>query len=325
MSHAALKSRPPQAFTPVAANENNMRRPIVLLSFVVAMMVCIAGGIAHFHSHSKVVAPRQKCPAANPIVPSVAAMSVSTVLDDFVSSDDWLFRATNSTSLPDVALTMGRQFLADDPADENGRAARLLLALCNAGQFQTALAFAAEAPADFHADWTKLIYTHWAQSRPLEAIKSLDSITNLQQHSAAFHAVADGWNAGNPAGLAAYAISLPPGEDRDYALDAALDNWSLQDPAALGAWLNTLPRGAEFDYGAALMIARSDGVNRSPEVAMRWVESIGNAALKQDLLAGVLREWSQTDAAAAQDYVAAATWLDDAQRREILEKIFTAH
>lgn len=315
---------PPRVFTLAAAQlKNQMRLKFTFLCM--AMLACIVGGVAHFRPAQKSASPEPVSPAAKQIAVPATAKIIPFENHGFISADELLRQATNAVAgAPDLALALGRQLLAADPADEKGRAATLLLALCSAGQFQTALAFAHEVPPDQHPDWLKLVFTRWAQNQPEDAVKSLDTITDPQQHSMAFRALADGWNAGSPAGLAAYAFALPAGEDRDYALGAALDNWSLQDPAALATWLNTLPHGVEFDVGAAMMVTKTDSANRPPELAMQWVENISDPALKQDSLLHVLDEWNQTDSAAARQYVATATWLDDSQRREILGKITAA-
>lgn len=283
----------------------------IILSVVAG--VCLIGGVAHFVSAS---APRP--PAA--VVAEPEAISRSQQ-NDFVAGT-----SSSDAKVPEPtdAVATWKQLLAADPADRAGQLTGFLYGLCRAGKFEAALKFAKEAPADVRGGFLKIIFTCWAQSKPQDAVKALESVADPEFHSLALRAIADGWDPANSGDLAAYANVLPAGDDRDYALSLALDNWSLQDPAALGAWLNTLPRGAEFDYGVALMIAKSDGANRPPELAMKWVENIGDVELKQDLLAQVLQEWSQSDAAAARRYVAGAAWLDDSQRREIFEQVFAA-
>ena len=118
-----------------------------------------------------------------------------------------------------------------------------------------------------------------------------------------------------------FADSLPEGENHTYALDKAIDNWSLQDPAGMAAWLNTLPPGDEFDFGVAMMIIRTDGANRDPDLAMQWVENIKDSAIQQASLRRVLSEWRQSDPNAAQQYAVNATWLDEGQRQAVLKYI----
>ena len=226
---------------------------------------------------------------------------------------------------PQLTLAIVRRLLADDPEDSAGCGPALVVALSNAGQFQTALEFLNDGPPDSRADWTAATFHRWGESRPEDAVRALENITDDNLRATAFHAVVEGWSAGNPAGLAAHAMAMPQGENRSYALGQAMDSWSLQDPAGLAVWVNTLPPGEEADVGAALMIAKTDGANRTPELAMQWVENIDDPTLKLDSLAHVLKQWNQTDPAATQQYVATATWLSDPQREEILRTLASIH
>jgi len=70
-----------------------------------------------------------------------------------------------------------------------------------------------------------------------------------------------------------------------------------------------------------LMIAKTDGANRSTDVALAWVDSISDPALKFDSLARVLEEWAQTDVTAAAEYAKNAAWLDGNQRTVLLAKL----
>ena len=231
---------------------------------------------------------------------------------------------TGAIRQPKITMDLLRQWLARDP-DAGGFYAELFTrALGAAGDFQAAVQFLNTAPTGTVAESFKAVFSLWMQSQPQAALQAVDSISDPSMRALAFHTVVGDWSPANPGGLAAYAAALPPGADRSYALNAAVSTWSLQDPAGLATWLNTLPPGPEFDAGVAQMIARTDGANRSPELAMGWVENIGDPSLRMDSLERVLGEWSQTDPAAAQRYVAGAAWLDDQQRQSILAQFAPA-
>jgi hypothetical protein len=253
-----------------------------------------------------------------------SAVDWALAQDDDERRQDLEAALAGAVRQPQLALAIVRRLLADDPNDGAGCGPALVVALNNAGQFQTALDFLNEGPPDSRLDWTTATFRRWGESWPEDAVKALDAIADAQLRNSAFQAVMNGWAAGDPAGLAAYAVSLPPGENRTFALSQAMDNWSLQDPAGLGAWLNTLTPGAEYDVGVALMIGKSDGANRSPEVALGWVEGISDPGLKLASLLRVLEQWVQTDSTAPAEYVKNATWLDDQQRPALLEKMGTA-
>jgi hypothetical protein len=252
-----------------------------------------------------------------------AAVDWAWVQDDSERHSDMEAALAGAVAQPPVALAIVRSLMADDPDEGTAWGAALVGALSKAGQFQTALGFLNSGPPDSRADWAAATFRRWGESRPEDAIQALDSITDETLRQTAFQAVVDGWSAGNPSTLAAYALSLPPGETRDHALGQAIDNWSLQDPAGMGDWLNTLTPGTEYDAGAALMIAKTDGANRSTDVALAWVDSISNPDLKFNSLAHVLGEWAQTDLPAATEYAKNAAWLDGNQRAALLGELGT--
>ena len=275
-----------------------------------ALGLCLAGGLAHLFIARPVV-PLPSPPAGAGGVPS--PMPTPARARPAVQSQE----PKASLPVPDAFQSI----LVLNPEDSDAQAAAILVDLCRAGQFQAAFQLVTNAPAGVRPGFYRIIFNRWAQCQPQEAVRALDAIADPSARSAAWQAAADGWNVNDPAGLAAYAYALPAGGDRDYALGEALSNWSLQDPAALGEWLNTVPRGSEYDGGVALMLSRSDGVNRPPELAMAWVENISDPVLRQKAFQRVITEWAQTDEAAARQYVAAAPWLEDSQRVKILDAL----
>ena len=280
---------------------NAMKRPLRNLIFIFAAGICAASAIFYFRAQKtasitqSIITWESTNAIAAPIIPT-----------------------PTSTAPTDQTLAHLRDLFAQDPSDQTGRAAELLNQECRDKNFATTLALMDAVPRDLRADWLKIIFNRWAQAQPKDAMQALAQLGDPDERAGAFQAAVAGWNSSDPAGLANYAINQPTSDDRDYALTSALENWSLQDPTALATWLNTLPRGAEFDYGAALMLAKTDGANRSPELAMQWVENIADPALKRTSFARVIAEWLRSDAAAAKQYVASANWLDDSARSKIL-------
>ena len=285
-----------------------------LISLTAIAAIALAAAI-HFHSPKRAGESDQSSTASPENASTPRRGSRDAIRQD---------RPHEPFATPDPILTQLRNLLAQDPSDQNGHAADLLNDLCTTKKFETALKLVDAIPRDLRSDWLKIIFNRWAQTQPQDAIKSLGTISDPEEHNTAFQAAVAGWNSIDPAALANFAINLSAPDDRDYALSAALDNWSLQDPVALATWLNALPRGEEFDYGAALMISKTDGANRPPELAMKWVENIGDPALKQNSFTRVLAEWLQTDSTAAKQYVTTAPWLDDTLRSKILNSLSPA-
>lgn len=210
-----------------------------------------------------------------------------------------------------------------DPADHANAAPALVVALNNAGQFQTALDFINDSPPDLRADWIRNTFQRWGASQPQSAIQALNSITDATLRNDAFRAAVTSWSTQSPSALADYAASLPDGDDRSFALTQLVDNWSLQDPAAFATWLNTSPLGMNLDQAIATMISKADSANYSPQVALQWAESINDADLKYDSIKHILAEWNQTDPSAAQTYLANSSSLDDQKRQAILTALQT--
>jgi hypothetical protein len=210
-----------------------------------------------------------------------------------------------------------------DPTDHVNAAPALVVALNNACQFQTALDFIKDSPPDLQSDWMRTTFQRWGASQPQEAIQALNSIPDDNLRRYAFQTLVESWSAQQPAAAAEYVTSLPDGDDRRLALAQIADNWSLQDPAAFATWLNTSPSGLNLDRAIATLISKSDSANGSPEVTLRWAERISDSDLRYDSIKHVLDELNQTDPAAAQNYLATTSSLDDQKRQTLLKSLQT--
>ena len=253
-----------------------------------------------------------------------SAVDWALAQDDSVRQSELDAALAGAVKQPQVAVAIVRRLMADYPDNGAAFGGALIVALSNAGEFETALEFLTNAPSDLRDGWLAAIFQRWGASQPQDAIQKLNSIADGKLRSAALQAVMAGWAGNDPAGLAAFSISLPAGPDRDGGLKLALDNWSLQDPAAMAAWLNTLPPGNDFDQGVTMMLAKTDAANLNTETALQWVQSVSDPALRFDSLATVVTQWAQTDAAAAINFVNNSALLSDQQRSTLLQKISAA-
>ncbi|HLX71736.1 MAG TPA: hypothetical protein VKV04_19150 [Verrucomicrobiae bacterium] len=224
---------------------------------------------------------------------------------------------------PQVAVAIVRGLLKYyDPADHVNAAPALVVALNNAGQFQTAFDFINnDAPADLRTDLTRATFQSWGASQPQEAIQALNAITDEALREYAFSTVITSWSAQQPAAVANYVTSLPEGDSRKWALATLVDNWSLQDPAAFATWLNTSPPGVDLDQAIATFISKTDSANGSPQVAMQWAERISDSDLRYNSIKHILADWNQADPSAAQTYLASTSSLDDQQRQALLRTL----
>jgi hypothetical protein len=237
--------------------------------------------------------------------------------------EEWRFKRmeaalTGAIRQPDEALAIGRKLLAADPVSGSAYGTALVGALNRGSQFQTAFQLAADVPPSERQPWLEMTFSRWAAEQPQEAMNALSSVSDPESRTNAFRGAIRGWAASDPGTLAAHVDSMSAGADRDYAAGQALMRWAEKDPAAMGEWLNSLPATRIREVGAAWMITRSDGANRSPEVAMLWVQEIRDPSLRHDVLVHVVNEWAQTDANTAWRYVSSANWLSDQENRQAM-------
>jgi hypothetical protein len=211
--------------------------------------------------------------------------------------------AAGAVRQPDLAVAVGRQLLAQDAIAGQAFGTGLVDALGADGQFSTALAFAATAPANFQEDWTAAAVRHWAQNQPADAVAALDNLADPDLRAAAFRAVVQGWSSAQPSSLAAFALSLPPGDERSYALDQSLYHWVRQDPVQLANWLYQVPFGPDYDDGVQFLLNETDQTNLPPALAVQWAGTISDQNLRQNYFQREFDRWVQTDPSAAHHYL----------------------
>jgi hypothetical protein len=221
---------------------------------------------------------------------------------------------------PEAAQRLGAIIIGQEPDHAGDYALAVVQGLSNQKQFAAAIRFANSIPSDARPDWMAAIFRTWGTSDPQAALQTLAGI-DPASHDDIFRALVDGWSTGDPAQLAAYALSMPPGQDRTYALATAADRWSLQDPAAMSAWLAQAPPSPEFDPAIADLLTRSDSVNRPPALAMSWAASITDPSLRFSTAEHIAREWKQSDPTALRAYANSAAWLTPDQRAGLLQII----
>ncbi len=237
---------------------------------------------------------------------------------------EWRFKRmeaalTGAVMQPAVALQIGKKLLAGDVVTGNAYGTALIGALNRGNQFQTAFLLAADAPMDVRGQWLDMTFRRWGEEQPQDAMRALGSVADADLHQGAFHSVVEGWAAADPKALANYACTMAPGADRGYALGLGMVHWSEQNPTSMAEWLNTVPANqGVLDVGASLLISRTDGAERTPEVAMAWVRQISDPGLQYEAFTRVLNEWSQTDAAKAWQYCSNATWLSQDESAKAL-------
>ena len=141
------------------------------------------------------------------------------------------------------------------------------------------------------------------------------NLPDPDSRQSAVHAAFTGWAQGDPEGLAEYAISLPDGPDKSFALTESLPSWAVNEPAGAAEWINQIPSSPELDQGIAAIALSPDS---KPEVAVTWAESIADPQLRSSTLATLIRQWNESDPAAAQQYAETSTNIIGEDRSDLL-------
>ncbi|HEX3728870.1 MAG TPA: hypothetical protein VHV47_03635 [Opitutaceae bacterium] len=200
---------------------------------------------------------------------------------------------------PAMAIQAAQANFSADPGNAGDYGNDLIEALVGAGHSTEALQFAASGDSRLRPDWTTHAYELWAQLQPQEAANDAAALSDPEARSAALHGVVGGWSQADPGGLTQFLAQMPPDADRAQMLGQSLQAWVKTDLPAASEWINNSAGGPDLDKGVAA-VASLDSIK--PDVAVSWAESISDGPLRSSTLADVLRNWAQTDYAAAQQY-----------------------
>ena len=202
---------------------------------------------------------------------------------------------------PENGKRLASELSERDPDHAADYGSYLVAALDRVGDFSQAARFAAAGDPEVRIDWLNAAYSRWAATDPDAALKEIETISDPEVRRAAFDAASSHAAEKNPKQFAEYAMTLPEGRDRDFALTAALREWSAQDAAAAADWINHLEPSSMLDQGVAVVALQSVGVQQ-PQIATTWAESIVDQTLRVRVLASLINEWSMLDPIAARSY-----------------------
>jgi hypothetical protein len=88
----------------------------------------------------------------------------------------------------------------------------------------------------------------------------------------------------------------------DGVLEAIVQRWAERDFDAALAWINARPASVQHDKLLQRLVFVRAAAGAPREAARRVVECVGNGPRKMEAADIVVRQWSQTDAAAASDW-----------------------
>ena len=219
---------------------------------------------------------------------------------------------------PDAAVQLGKSLIQQNPGEAPGYGARLIDALCDAGQFATAVQLAAGGDRESRTGWMASAYSKWAEFQPDAAARAAAALADSDLRSQALHGIVGGWATVDPAALVNFVVQLPPDADKAPLLSQSLEYWARQDPKNASAWIDKSDDRPELDQGVAAVATMSA---LKSDVALSWAESISNPTLRSETVATVVRNWMTTDLAAARDYFKTSQTLLPADRQQ-LDEVF---
>jgi hypothetical protein len=210
---------------------------------------------------------------------------------------------TGAATQPDDAIRLVRQLSALDPERASAYGQFLVTGLTASGAYAEAARFAAAETSVTRAAWLHTAFFQWATHQPDNARAAFELITDPTVRSAAFPGFISGWGLADPAALAAYAIKLPPGEDRAQALAQALPQWVAHDTMRASEWMNRLEPHSDLDSGVASVATLSSLVNERPDIAVGWAENIAEPVLRSNTLWLLAQQWAHNDPDALRRYL----------------------
>ncbi len=184
-------------------------------------------------------------------------------------------------------------------------------ALVDSGAFEAATRFGLEVGPEKYPFLLKSAFFQWGRNQPEAAMAALDNVSDPILRSQARGEAIAGWAWADAKSVAAFALTLPAGEERSQVLSLALPRWVEKDPTAASEWINQAQNPAEMDAGVAAMANLQSIITKQPSLAMTLAGGISNPADRAHTMRAVFRQWAQNDLSAAQQYIAATGRAED--------------
>ena len=218
---------------------------------------------------------------------------------------------------PDEAVAIGRQLIAGNAELAADYGETLIESLAANAAFDVAVRFAHEDTSVNRAGWINQAYRAWALHEPADALAAAGKLPETDARTEALHGAMVGWSDSTPQAMAEYAMQLPAGEERDFALSQALPKWVAQDPGAASHWLERYGNDPSFDSGILAIATLPALVQRRPDVSVEWASSITDPHARDAALQSIAERWARADAAAFARYLDANAGLRGDDRNSL--------
>lgn len=214
---------------------------------------------------------------------------------------------------------------ARDSGENTGhanRASETICALARDGQMAQAWKGCDALTPALHAECAPLVASIQATTDPVGAWQEVSSLPDEKLRALCQKTVLRSAPDKDLKELAGLAATLPDAADRETLLCEIVSRWALQDPAELSQWaaLDDMPEVVR-DVVARRLVHDGDALNRSPEVAGAWAESIVDPGSRATAIESAAREWGAIDREAAREFVRRSSRLDAETKNSILTSL----
>jgi hypothetical protein len=186
---------------------------------------------------------------------------------------------------------------------------------------------------DFRNSLISNLAAQWGLSNPTGAVDWANTLPDSEKALAMSNLVG-AWAQHNPTAAGTFAMQLPPGEMQNQAVMSAVVGWANQDPSSAAAWVLQIPddslreqgiqeivgawTGSDSDGAINWAKGLPEGTTRdvalndlvasvaywSPNKAAEIVPLIVDQTKQEQSMEVIMRSWSQTDPASAQNWLA---------------------
>jgi hypothetical protein len=158
-------------------------------------------------------------------------------------------------------------------------------------------------PDDVRIQARRAMLEQWARRDVLAAAAFVDQAKPAWERTRLMDSLGFTWLQSDPATAAAWWVDHAPGPD---TLVKIINIWAQQDANAAGAWLGEQEPGPGSD--AARTTFSRQVADRDPESALRWAETVSDAAMRESTIEHVFASWRARNADEADAFLANAGW-----------------
>lgn len=220
---------------------------------------------------------------------------------------------------PAAAMETARTMMEKRPEFAQETGSRLIRALGEKGEYETAAAFAASCGEDVRVELIEESFARWAASDPAQAAEAAMALEDQGDQTMAFSSAVSIWAESDPKTLANYSLTLSEGSAQTAALNEAMQAWAIDDSASLEIWLAALDPATALDYGAFSLATQSSIIQQNPTLAAGWAQTITDDTQRSNALAAVITQWAASDPAAARAYAESTTELNSETRQFLMD------